>query len=135
MSTKPRLIAALLGATLLPNAFVMRFEPTWWFGNVPGLSASGPFNAHLVRDFGCPIFVAATGFLFAAWRPARAQGLVAAAARILVLHAAVHLVEATRHSHAPIPIDIATIYAPALFGLIATATWRSVLDPTRTRTG
>ena len=45
-------LAALLGAALLANGVFMLVAPETWYGAVPGVTSTGPFNQHFIRDIG-----------------------------------------------------------------------------------
>ena len=45
-----RLIAALLALTMGGNGLVMLAAGRWWYGVVPGVTMTGPFNPHFVKD-------------------------------------------------------------------------------------
>ena len=47
-----RIVAMVLGVLLAANGVVMLFAGLWWYGVVPGVTATGPFNPHFVRDIG-----------------------------------------------------------------------------------
>lgn len=73
MKTGPLLIAgSVLGLGLAANGAYMLASPANWYFAVPGVTTTGPFNQHFLRDIGL-IFVL-LGLLFvagaarAAWR-------------------------------------------------------------------
>ena len=45
-------VAWILGIALAANGFVMLGAPAAWYAAVPGVAATGPFNAHFIRDVG-----------------------------------------------------------------------------------
>jgi hypothetical protein len=47
-----RIVAAALGLVLGANALFQLIAPLAWYDSVPGVIATGPFNAHFVRDIG-----------------------------------------------------------------------------------
>ena len=49
--------AAVLGG----NGLAMLFAGLWWYGVVPGVTATGPYNPHFVRDIGAAYLVAGAG--------------------------------------------------------------------------
>jgi hypothetical protein len=64
----------------------------WWYGAVPGVTATGPFNPHFVKDIGAAYLVVGLCFGWLAARPsALARGAAIAATGFLGLHAAIHL--------------------------------------------
>jgi hypothetical protein len=78
------------------NGAVMLAAGRWWYGAVPGVTTTGPFNPHFVKDIGVAYVVAGVAFAWLAWKPAAAaaRGAAAAGAAFLGLHAGVHLTEA-----------------------------------------
>ncbi len=85
----------LLAATMGLNGLVMLFVGRWWYGAVPGVTETGPFNPHFVKDIGAAYLVAGAAFAWLGGRPSPvARGAAAAAAGFLGLHGAIHLVEA-----------------------------------------
>ena len=49
-------LAVLLGIFNLANGLYMLAAPAGWYLAVPGITATGPFNQHFIRDIGL-IFV------------------------------------------------------------------------------
>jgi hypothetical protein len=47
-----RIIAAILGLGLAANALAMLGASVWWYGAVPGVPATGPYNPHFIHDIG-----------------------------------------------------------------------------------
>lgn len=45
-------IALLLGAMMFANAGYMLIAPSAWYFAVPGVTTTGPFNQHFIRDIG-----------------------------------------------------------------------------------
>src|SRR6476619_8027266 len=45
-------VAWILGIALAANGLVMLGAPAAWYAAVPGVAATGPFNAHFIRDIG-----------------------------------------------------------------------------------
>lgn len=90
-----RILAWAQGVILALDGLVQLFASRWWFGIVPGGTATGPFNAHFVRDVGAAYLVAGASHIAFALRPAAAYAALCAAAAFLVLHAAIHIFDAT----------------------------------------
>ncbi|HEY1720051.1 MAG TPA: hypothetical protein VGG27_02315 [Magnetospirillaceae bacterium] len=83
-------LAWILGIGLSINALAMLGWPEPWYGVIPGVSDTGPFNPHFVRDIGCAYLTAGVGMIgFAIDR--RFRDLALGAVAFLVLHALVHL--------------------------------------------
>ena len=45
-------IAMLLGVAMIANGVFMLVSPEGWYLAVPGVTSTGPFNQHFVRDIG-----------------------------------------------------------------------------------
>lgn len=85
-------IARLLAIFLAANAAYMLFAPENWFRSVPGVSANGPFNQHIIGDVGIAYLAAAAALLAFSLKPARRAVLALPAAIFLTGHAVLHLV-------------------------------------------
>ena len=90
-----RALSILLAVTMGLNGLAMLGAGRWWYGAVPGVTATGPFNPHFVKDIGAAYLVVGAAFTWLALRatPA-ARGAAVAAAVFLALHAAIHLAAA-----------------------------------------
>ena len=89
-----RTLSGLLALILGANGLAMLFASLWWYGAVPGVTATGPFNPHFVRDIGATyVAVAAALGLYAAQPRTFAPALIPAAV-FLILHSAIHLFDA-----------------------------------------
>lgn len=88
-------VAALLALVLAGNALAMLFNGLAWYGAVPGVTSTGPYNAHFIRDIGAAYLVAALGLAWFAWRPREGWPALAAGAAFLTFHAAIHVYDAT----------------------------------------
>jgi hypothetical protein len=90
-----RVIAILLALAMGGNGLAMLAAGPWWYTAVPGVTETGPFNPHFVKDIGAAYLVVGLGFAWLALRrSARAEGAAMAGALFLVLHGLVHLAEA-----------------------------------------
>ena len=115
-----RSLAALLTLVMGGNGIAMLFAGLWWYGVVPGVTATGPYNPHFVRDIGAAYLVVGASLAAFAWRPRDAWPAVAAAAGFLTLHAAIHVFDAacgTRPLQDVIR-DFGGVYLPALVTLV-----------------
>ena len=83
-------LTLLLAVILAANGLLMLFVPEPWYQLIPGVSSTGPFNPHFVRDIGCAYLVCGGAFLWMA-RDARAQPAAFVAAIFLLLHALTHV--------------------------------------------
>jgi hypothetical protein len=113
-------LAGLLALVFGGNGLAMIFAGPWWYGAVPGVIATGPYNPHFVKDIGA-IYLVCGGAM--AWRAARAeaafvagQGALVAAAGFQVLHALVHLTDAAvcGNPMAALLRDLPAIFVPTL---------------------
>jgi hypothetical protein len=99
------------------NGLAMLIAGTWWYGVVPGVPATGPFNPHFVKDIGAAYLVAGAAFAWLAGAgSAAARGAAAAGAAFLALHALIHLAEAVVDPHglADLARDFPGVILPAL---------------------
>ncbi len=95
-----RILAGLLALVLAGNGVVMLAAGPWWYGAVPGVIETGPFNPHFVKDIGAAYLVCGAAFAWRAWRPGSGRSATVAAAAFLVLHAAIHVGDALAGGHA-----------------------------------
>ena len=118
-----RILPAALGALLAANALAMLFASFWWYNAVPGVTATGAYNPHFVRDIGAAYLVTAGGLAWFAWRPAQGWPALAAGALFLVLHAGIHVFDASCSASplADVIRDLPGVYLPALL-----AAWLTV---------
>jgi uncharacterized protein YjeT (DUF2065 family) len=109
-----RLVLALALA-LIVNGIIMLALPAWWYGLVPGVADTGPFNPHFVRDIGAAYVAACGGLAWFLLEPrARPAALVGCA--FLSLHALIHLWDwaAGRESLSHLLVDVPTVIVPGL---------------------
>lgn len=97
-----RCIAAATGLVLAANGVFMLAASAAWYQAVPGVPSTGPFNPHFIKDIGAIYVVCAAALGWFAWRPRQGWTAMAVAAAWLVLHAAVHLRDASCGGH-PLP--------------------------------
>jgi hypothetical protein len=95
LRTWDRWVAALLALVLAGNALAMLFNGLAWYGAVPGVTSTGPYNAHFIRDIGAAYLVAALGLAWFAWTPREGWPALAAGAAFLTFHAAIHVYDAS----------------------------------------
>lgn len=114
-----RLISGLLAAPMAANGLAMLFAGLWWYGVVPGVTATGPYNPHFVRDIGAAYLVTGSALGWFAMRPREAWPALAGAAAFLTLHAAIHVFDAVCGTRplADVVRDFAGVYLPALIAL------------------
>jgi len=119
-----RILAWLQAAVLGGNGLAMLFAGGWWYGLVPGVTATGPYNPHFVRDIGAAYLVCGAAHAVFALHPRQALPAVMAAAGFLTLHAGIHVFDAACGSQpfADIARDFAGVFLPALIALSLAAT-------------
>lgn len=105
-----------LSALQLLNGLLMLLAPQFWYGAVPGVTETGPFNPHFVRDIGLGFLSAGSALWLAAWYPLIARPLVAVGSVFLLGHALLHVIEMVVHgSEARHAVrDLVLIVIPAL---------------------
>ena len=112
-----RVLAVILGIGLGLNAILMLAVPAAWYAAVPGVTQTGPFNPHFVRDIGAAYLVTGAALICFAASP-KAQSAVQAGAAFLTLHALVHLWDAVAgREHAHQLIDLATVFLPSVLAI------------------
>src|SRR5258708_6884626 len=90
-----RLLAVVVGLAMAANGVAMLLAGSAWYAAVPGVSETGPFNPHFVKDIGAAYFAAGVGLAWFGWKAtALARGTALAGGAFLGLHAAIPLPEA-----------------------------------------
>lgn len=110
------LVAVLLAA----NGAAMLVVPQLWYIEVPGVTLTGPYNPHFIRDVGATYIAIAAAFLWTALRPQAAPAAVIGAGWLLA-HALIHLHDAAFCGRPPLgelARDFPGVYVPAIV-----ATW------------
>lgn len=120
LRTWDRWLAAALALVLAGNAFAMLFNGLAWYGAVPGVTSTGPYNAHFIRDIGAAYLMSALGLAWFAWRPREGWPALAAGAAFLTFHAAIHVYDATCGASplADIRRDLVGVYVFAAIPLL-----------------
>ena len=109
-------LAGLLGLVLGANGLAMMFDGLWWYGVVPGVVTTGPYNPHFVKDIGAIYLVCAAALAWRAMRPQAGQGALVAAAAFLLMHVGVHIADAAVCGNAIAALirDFPGVFVPAL---------------------
>ncbi len=90
-----RLLAAVIGLAMAANGIAMLLAGPAWYAAVPGVTETGPFNPHFVKDIGAAYLTAGAALAAFAWRgSALARGAAIAGVVFLGLHGLIHLAEA-----------------------------------------
>lgn len=115
-------MAVFNGAFLSLNGLFMLINPLAWYELVPGVTDTGFFNQHFVRDIGMIQLFLGVAFVLGFVIPERRTGLWAAATVWLCAHALFHFWEVAVGICAPsvIPRDFPAVTMPALFGILLT---------------
>jgi hypothetical protein len=102
-----------LGSGLALNGLIMLVLPRPWYDAIPGVTGTGPFNPHFVRDIGAAYLVCGAALAWFAARPA-ARSAAQFAAGFLGVHALVHAwdVLAGREAWTQLPLDLPSIFVP-----------------------
>lgn len=108
-----------LAVLLIGNGMAMLFAGPWWYGVVPGVPTTGPFNAHFVKDIGAAYLVSGAVLAAFAWRPKTALPALLAAAAFLTLHATIHVADAIASPICgqALARDFPGVFLPALISL------------------
>ncbi|WP_051247684.1 hypothetical protein [Inquilinus limosus] len=116
------IMVAFNGLFLSANGIFMLVAPLTWYELVPGVTDTGFFNQHFVRDIGIIQLFLGVAFIIGLLRPERRIGLWAAATLWLIAHALFHLCEVAVGICAPsvIPRDFPAVTLPALIGIALT---------------
>jgi hypothetical protein len=111
--------AVVLGAALQANGVFMLVAPDSWYFAVPGVTTTGPFNPHFVRDIGLIFLLIGGAFLVGAARPHLRVVLWAIPSIWLLGHVLFHFWEVAVGICAPsaIPRDFPAVTLPALIGI------------------
>jgi uncharacterized protein YjeT (DUF2065 family) len=107
-----------LGALLALNGVAMLLAPEAWYHAVPGVTETGPFNPHFVRDIGAAYLAAGAGLAwFAARREARPAAILATV--FLGVHALIHFADAMsgRETWSGLARDLPGVFLPPLLAL------------------
>jgi hypothetical protein len=86
-------LVALNGIFLSANGLFMLAAPRVWYDFVPGVTDTGFFNQHFIRDIGIIQLFLGVAFIVGLLRPERRIGLWVAATLWLSAHALLHLWE------------------------------------------
>ena len=114
-----RILCWLQAAVLGGNGLVMLFAGPWWYGAVPGVVATGPYNPHFVRDIGAAYLVCGLSHAGFAYWPRTAWSALAASAAFLILHAGIHVFDAVCGTRpvADLARDFGAVFLPAFIAL------------------
>ena len=116
--------AVVVGIGAIGNGLFMLVSPANWYFAVPGVTTTGPFNQHFLRDIGLIFVLLGAAILAGAARPALRVPLWAGAAIWLAGHALFHLWEVAVGicGASALARDFADVTLPAL-SVAALAIW------------
>jgi hypothetical protein len=116
------IMAAFNAIFLSVNGLFMLVAPMVWYDFVPGVTDTGFFNQHFIRDIGIIQLLLGVAFGIGMIRPERRIGLWAAATLWLIAHAVFHLWEVAFGICSPsvIPRDFPAVTLPAIIGAVLT---------------
>lgn len=120
-------LALLLAAAMFANGLSMLANPLAWYGRVPGVVETGPFNQHFIRDIGMIYALIGLAFATGAFVPRVRALLWSGASLWLATHALFHFWEVAVGicSADAIPRDFVGVTLPALTGLaLSIWAWR-----------
>ncbi len=115
--------ALVLGTAAIANGVFMLIDPERWYLDVPGVTTTGPFNQHFVRDIGLIFLLLGGAFLVGAARPDLRVPFWGSASVWLSGHALFHFWEVAVGICGPSALarDFTAVTLPALIGLAITA--------------
>ncbi len=114
--------AILFGAGLAANGFYMLADPQAWYLAVPGVTTTGPFNQHFLRDIGLIFVFLGSAFALGAARRDVRPLLWGAGAVWLSGHALFHFWEVAAGICGPDALlrDFPAVTTPALLAIALT---------------
>jgi hypothetical protein len=114
--------ALLLGVAAIANGTFMLVNPGGWYFSVPGVTTTGPFNQHFVRDIGLIFLLLGGAFFLGSARPHLRVPTWGAAAIWLSGHALFHFWEVAVGICGPSALarDFPAVTLPAVISLAIT---------------
>lgn len=115
-------VAVVLGIAAVANGVYMLVAPESWYFAVPGVTTTGPFNQHFIRDIGLIFVFLGGAFLVGAARPDLRVVFWGAATIWLAGHALFHFWEVAVGicSASALARDFPAVTLPALLGVAIT---------------
>lgn len=126
--------AITLGILAGLNGLYMLWSPADWYFAVPGVTTTGPFNQHFIRDIGLIFLFMGTAFLIGAARAQYRIVLWATSTLWLWAHALFHFWEVAVGICGPDALarDFPAVTLPAI--LAALLTWWAIAEARRSAT-
>lgn len=111
--------AILLGVAAVGNGLYMLVGPASWYVFIPGVTTTGPFNQHFLRDIGLIFVLLGAAFVAGAARPRDRTLLWGGATIWLCGHALFHVWEVLVGICGPLALvrDFGAVSMPALIGI------------------
>jgi hypothetical protein len=115
-------LAILNGAFLLSNGFFMLIAPMKWYDVAPGVTNTGFYNQHFIRDIGLVQLFVGAALGIGLFRANLRLALWATAAAWLSSHALFHVREVAAGicASSAMPRDFSAVALPALISIAAT---------------
>jgi hypothetical protein len=115
-------VAVLMGVLAEANGIFMLVSPEGWYFAVPGVTTTGPFNQHFIRDIGLIFLFVGTSYLFGAAQPRHRIIFWAAPTLWLAGHALFHYWEVAVGICGPSVLirDFPAVTLPAAIGTLVT---------------
>jgi hypothetical protein len=115
-------IAIVMGMLAELNGLYMLISPANWYFAVPGVTTTGPFNQHFIRDIGLIFLFVGTAFLVGSFRPQYRVLLWAMATLWLGGHALFHFWEVAVGICGPSALarDFPAVTLPSILGALLT---------------
>ena len=116
-------LAVVLGVAAVANGVFMLASPLGWYFAVPGVTTTGSFNQHFIRDIGIIFLFIGAGFLTGAFKPPLRLFAWGAPTIWLSAHALFHFWEVAVGicSASALGRDFPAVTLPALLGWVLTA--------------
>jgi hypothetical protein len=113
-------VASVIGVAAEANGLFMLASPESWYFAIPGVTTTGPFNQHFIRDIGLIFVFIGTAFLAGAALPRHRIVLWATPTLWLWGHALFHFWEVAVGICGPDAIarDFPAVTLPAIIGTV-----------------
>lgn len=118
-------LAAIVALIYVANGGYMVIDPSGWYATVPGVTATGPMNAHFIPDIGFIYILSGLAFALAVCRPRAFRLWVSAGTAWPALHGVFHIFEWLTHGPPPASIWVAEALAvvfPVMIGIVLALT-------------
>lgn len=122
-------LAVLSGLGAIANGLFMLVDPANWYFAIPGVTTTGPFNQHFIRDIGFTYVFVGSAYLTGAAKPTARTLLWGSAALWLIGHALFHAWEVAAGICGPSALlrDFPAVTLPAILGALFTG-WSARRD-------